>query len=373
MKFIHISDLHLGKRVKEFSMLEDQEYILNQILGIAEQEQPDLFLIAGDIYDKPLPPGEAVALFDRFLTGLWEKKVTVAVISGNHDSPERLSFGASLMEKSGVHIAPVFRGAMEYFTMEDAFGPVKIWLLPFLRPGMVRPYADVPIESYNDGVKWAVASGGMNPNERNILAAHQFVTGAVLSESEEITVGGLDNIEASVFEGFDYVALGHIHKSQQAGNERIRYCGTPLKYSFSEALQQKSLTVVELKEKGHCTLRTVDLIPLRELRSLKGPFAKLTDPALVQKTEDYVFITLTDEEEVLDGAGKLRLLYPNLMGLTYDNTRTRAEGVTEFKTESKSPMELFEQFYEAQNGAPMNDHQRDYMQALTEQLGEEQL
>ena len=377
MKLVHLSDLHLGKRVNEFSMLEDQEYILNEILQIIDGERPDGVLIAGDVYDKTVPPGEAVLLFDKFLTNLAEREVPVFVISGNHDSPERLSFGARLMENSGVHMAPVYDGTAAWTEFRDEHGPVRIYLLPFIKPASVRRFfPDREIGSYTEAVGAAVEAMGVDRTVRNVLVTHQFVTGAGRSDSEEISVGGADNVDASVFDPFDYVALGHIHGPQNIGSERIRYCGTPLKYSFSEAGHKKSVTVVELGEKGAVTIRTIPLKPLRDLVELRGTYEELTLRAFYEGTSyprDYIHITLTDEEDIPDAVGKLRIIYPNLMKLDYDNKRTRAgihlEGAED--VQQKSPLELLEEFYSSQNGQPMSEEQRAFARDMMERIWEE--
>ena len=378
MKFLHISDLHLGKRVNEYSMLEDQEYILMEILRITDEERPDGVLIAGDVYDKSVPPAEAVGLFDRFLVALAARKTEVFVISGNHDSPERIAFGARLMDASGIHMSPVYSGAVMPTAMTDEYGTVDVFMLPFVKPAHVRRYApDEEIGSYTDALRCAIACMERNDQHRSVLVTHQFVTGASRSESEEVSVGGTDNVDADVFEGFDYVSLGHIHRPQNCGSERIRYCGTPLKYSFSEAKDEKSVTVVELKEKGNLTVRTVPLRPKRDLVELRGTYQDLTLKAFYENTtwqEDYIHITLTDEEDIPDAAAKLRTIYHRLMKLSYDNRRTRAAAVITgaAQAETKSPLELFGEFYEKQNGQPLSEEQRRFSAALIEKIWEEE-
>lgn len=378
MKLIHLSDLHLGKRVNEFSMLEDQAYILLKILGVIDDERPDAVLIAGDVYDKSVPSAEAVELFDDFLVRLAERKLQVFVISGNHDSPERLAFGGRLMDASGVHLAPVYNGHVEPITLTDSFGPVNIFMLPFVKPGHVRRFfPEEKIESYTDALSVAVGDMKLNTGERNVLIAHQFVTGAERSDSEEASVGGLDNVDAAVFDGFDYVALGHIHGPQNIGSERIRYCGTPLKYSFSEVSHQKSVTVAELGEKGALSVRTVPLTPKRDMVELRGSYEELMRKSFYEGTtypEDYVHITLTDEEDVPEAMARLRVVYRNLMKLSYDNTRTRclAQIDAAENTERKTPLELFAEFYEKQNGASLSGEQEVFLRTLIETIWEEE-
>ena len=314
MKLIHLSDLHLGKRVNDFSMLEDQQYILAEILQIIDREKPDGVLIAGDIYDKSVPSAEAVALLDDFLVRLSKRELRIFVISGNHDSPERMAFGGRLMERSGVHLAPVYDGKVEPVVLTDQYGPVKLYLLPFVKPSHVRRcFPEREIATYTDAVSAAIEAMEADTAVRNVLVTHQFVTGAARCDSEELSVGGTDNVDAAVFDPFDYVALGHIHGPQQVGRETVRYCGTPLKYSFSEAGHKKSVTVVELGAKGAVTIRTIPLKPLRDLVELRGTYEELTLRAFYEGTSyprDYIHIILTDEDDIPDAVGKLRIIYP---------------------------------------------------------------
>ena len=376
MKFIHLSDLHLGKRVNEFSLREDQQYILGRILEILDREAPYAVLIAGDIYDKSVPSAEAVGMLDEFLCRLADRGLQVFLISGNHDSPERIAFAARLMERAGVHLSPVYDGQVKPTVLEDEHGPVNIYLLPFLKPAHVRRFfPEEPIESYTDAVRAAVDALGMDQTGRNVLVTHQFVTGASRSDSEELSVGGADNVDASVFDGIDYVALGHIHGPQNIGSPRIRYCGTPLKYSFSEAGHVKSVTVVTLGEKGSLEVRTEPLRPLRDMRELRGTYEALTYRPNYEgtDTEDYLHITLTNEEDIPDAIGRLRAIYPNLMKLDYDNRRTRsaAEFTGAEEMERKSPLTLFGEFYQRQNGSALSEEQLAFSRALMEQIWEE--
>ncbi len=374
MKLIHLSDLHLGKRVNEYSMIEDQEYILKKILGVITDEKPDGVIIAGDVYDKSVPSAEAVSLFDDFLVSLSKMKQQVFVISGNHDSPERIAFGSRIMDAGGIHMSPVYNGAVEPVTLTDAFGELDIWMLPFIKPVHVRRFfPEREIQTYTDAMRCAVEEMHIDKNRRNVLITHQFVTGASRSDSEDVSVGGADNVDAGVFADFDYVALGHLHAPQNCGSERIRYCGTPLKYSFSEAKDHKSVTVVELLEKGNVSFRTVDLVPKRDLVELKGTYARLTLRSFYEgKTwqEDYTHIILTDEEDIPDAIGKLRAVYHKLMKLDYDNVRTRSAGGVSGRAdvERKSPFELFSEFYELQNNQPMSGEQSAFMAGLIEKI-----
>lgn len=376
MKLIHLSDLHLGKRLNEISLLEDQEYILRQILGIIRQEQPDGVLLCGDIYDKSVPSAEAMTLFDDFLSRLAQLKVPVFAISGNHDSPERIAFGGRLMAGAGIHMSPVYNGQLSPVVLSDQQGDVYFWLLPFIKPANVkRFYPDEGIESYTDACRVAIEKAGIDPTLRNVLLTHQFVTGADTCDSEELRVGGSDNVDASVFDCFDYVALGHIHGPQNIGSNRIRYCGTPLKYSFSEEHHRKSVTVVELGAKGQLKITLLPLIPKHDMRTLRGSFQEITDKSFYTgtATEDYLRIILTDEADIHEAMGKLRVIYPNIMELKYDNTRTRANRIIDGaeNVEKKSPLQLFEELFEMQNNQPMSDEQRNFVTQLIEAIGED--
>lgn len=375
MKLIHISDLHLGKRVNDFPMLEDQAYILDRILDIIDGEQPDAVLIAGDVYDKTIPSAEAVALLDDFLVKLADRSLAVLLISGNHDSPERLAFAGRLMEQRRVYISPVYHGDVTPVTLEDAHGPVDFWLLPFLKPAHLRRFfPEERVESYTDAVACAVRHMQLKPARRSVLITHQFVTGAERCESEEISVGGADNVDASVFAPFDYVALGHLHGPQNVDGERVRYCGTPLKYSFSEVDHQKSVTVAELEGKGTLKVRMVPLIPKRDMVELRGSFAQVMSPEFYGKVDRdaYVRVILTDENDVYDAVGQLRSVYPNLMRLDYDNLRTRSGAVELEEADVKrDPLELFADFYQQQNRQPMSEEQRRYLAELLEAIQEE--
>ena len=377
MKLIHLSDLHIGKRVNECSVLEDQKFILRQILDIIDGENADGVLIAGDVYDKPIPPAEAVSLFDSFLTALAQRKKPVFLISGNHDSAERLAFGARLFAQSGIYVSEVYQGTQDGVELKDSYGSVVIHLLPFVKPATVRhAYPEAEIGSYQDAVAYAISQMKIDRTKRNVLLSHQFVTGAARCESEEVSVGGLDQVDASIYRDFDYVALGHIHSPQNLG-ENLRYCGTPLKYSFSEAKHQKSVTVVELKEKGTVEISSVPLTPLRDLREIRGTYLELTkrENYVDTNTEDYIHAILTDEEDVPDALAKLRAIYPNIMRLSYDNRRTReSREVQAMETvEEKSPLALFEEFYEVQNNDKMSAKQVDFAEKMIEKIWEEQV
>ena len=417
MKFIHLADLHIGKRVNAFPMLEDQRYILKQILTILREERPDGgVILAGDIYDKAIPSAEAVELFDEFLTQLAALRLRVFIIAGNHDSPERIAFGNRLMDRSGIYLSPVYDGHVKRITCPDSAAsvtlsaanavdlnagthsvesastsaaastcpPVDVYLLPFLKPANVRRfYPEETIESYTDAMRVAIAHMDIDPTHRNLLVTHQFVTGASRSDSEDISVGGSDNVDASVFAPFDYVALGHLHGPQQMGEEGgplIRYAGTPLKYSFSEARHHKSVTVVEIGEKKadgvvDVCISTRELRPLHDMREIRGSYEELTLRANYEgtATDDYIHVTLTDEIEIPDAARHLQVIYPNLMKLDYDNARTRGQGSERLELEQleeKSPLDLFSELFEKQNHKEMTEEQARYVQAQMEKIWE---
>ena len=375
MKFVHLSDLHLGKRVNEFSMIEDQRYILKEILTIINDVKPDGVLIAGDVYDRPVPSEDAMTLWDEFLIRLAEKKMPVYAISGNHDSAIRFSDHSTLVETTGIHLSPEFNGSVKHYTMEDKDGPVNIYLLPFIKPATVRGFfPDDEIGDYTDACRVVIKHMDINTDERNILVAHQMIIGSTRCESEEVSVGGLDGVDVEVFDDFDYVALGHLHGKQKIGRETVRYCGTPLKYSFSEKDHKKSVTIVELKAKGEVLIDEVPLVPKRDLREIKGTYAELMLKENYEgtNTEDYIHAVLTDENDVIDAVSKLRIVYPNLMKLSYDNKRTqRQQVVTDAENvEKKSPLELFEEFYEKQNNQEMTEEQKKLAQELIESIWE---
>lgn len=376
MKIIHLSDLHIGKRIHEFSLLEDQAYILNEIVSIAVEQQVDVMLLAGDIYDKTIPPASAVELFDQFLVDITNANIKVCLISGNHDSPERIAFGGRLMEEKGVYVSPVYHKDIQPAVMFDQYGEVNIYLLPFIKPIHVREeFPEEKVESYTQAVRIAVEHLEIDTEKRNILVTHQFVTGAIRSESEDISVGGTDNVDAEIFGEFDYVALGHIHSTQFIKNEKIRYCGTPLKYSFSEAKHQKSVTIVELNEKGNIVIDTVLLKPLRDMQALKGTFEDMQEPSIyhICEKDSYVHVSLTDEEEIPDVMAKLRVVFPNIMKMDYDNTRTKNNQRIEASVEAckQSPIELFEELYQKQNNANMKAEQINYLEQAIEDIWRE--
>lgn len=384
MRLIHLSDLHIGKKVNEFSMLEDQRYILKEILKITDSRHAEGVMISGDIYDKSVPPAEAVTLLDEFLTELSRRNLPVFIISGNHDSPQRLDFGSRLLASEKIYISGIFEKIPQPIVQTDAYGEIHFYLLPFIKPASVRHVLgqetegteeegeEEEIRTYPDALAWVMEQIPVDPSVRNVLLAHQFVTGAICSESEELYAGGQENVDAALFDAFDYVALGHIHRPQKIGRETVRYCGTPLKYSFSEASHVKSVTLVDLKKKGEVAVEQIPLTPRRDLREIRGTYEELTARSAYEGTavEDYLHITLTDENDIMDAMNRLRTIYPNIMKLDYDNRRTRENREIRDLTESehRSPMELLEDFYEQQNNQPMQEAQRKYLAARIEEI-----
>lgn len=384
MKFFHLADLHIGKSICERSMLEEQRYILSKILEAVDSEKPDAVLIAGDVYDKSVPSAEAVLTLDNFLVALAAKNVQIFVLSGNHDSAERIAFGGRLMESRGVHVSPVYDGNFAPTTLKDAYGEVDIWMLPFVRPVTIRSFLLTDEErdlvtDYTSAMRMAISKMKFTEGRKNILIAHQYVTDAERCDSED-SVGGLDNVDASVFEAFDYVALGHIHKPQNVltdadGTVKARYSGTPLKYSLSEASHSKSITVVELGERT--TLSEIPLTPLHDMREITGLYEEIVSPefrrsqiAEGKKLDDYVYVTLKDEDDVPDAAAKLRGIFPNLMALRYDNARTRSQ--KEFTTgesdEKKSPEELFGEFFKKMTNRDMNAEETAFIESMIQKV-----
>lgn len=374
MKILHLADLHIGKRVNEYPMIEDQKYILKQILNIIDQEQVEAVLIAGDVYDKQVPATEAVAALDEFLNQLAGRSLPTFIISGNHDSATRMGFGSELIGKTGIRIAKPFAGKVERYTLEDTNGAINIYMLPFVKPAMVRPYfEEKEIQTYEQAVKAVMDEIPIDKKQRNILVAHQFVNGASRCESEEVSVGGVDMISGELFQDFDYVALGHLHSPQKI-SDNIRYAGSPLKYSFSEVGQRKAAIIIDVQNKGIIEFEEIPLIPMYDLKEIKGSYMELTSKDFYKKfnMEDYYHITLTDEDDIPEAMSKLRTIYKKIMRLDYDNTRTRAcfEGIEDTEELNEDPVELFKEFYEMQNGAEMSPKQVEISRELFAQIWE---
>lgn len=373
MKIFHISDLHLGKRLNEFSLLEDQRHILREILLLAESRRPDLLILAGDLYDKSIPAVEAVSMLDDFLSAFVRLGIPVCAISGNHDSPDRIDFGSRIFARSGVYLSCVYQGRLVQADFQDAYGPVHVFLLPFVRPADVRPFfPDRKIDGYPAAMEAALSSPLPDPAERNLLVTHQFVLGASRCDSEEVNIGGTDGVPANLFRAYDYVALGHLHAPQAVGRAELRYSGSPLKYSFSEASQTKSVTEVVLEEKGSVRISELPLRPLRDLKRIRGRFEELSQKCFYDGTEFrecYLDITLTDEQDVPDALQKLRLIYPYIMHLGYDNRRTRQTGRPELpESEEELPAEeLIREFYRQQNGQELTSEQAALLAEILEE------
>ena len=377
MKFFHLADLHLGKRVNGFPMIEDQKIILDQILELADTEHPDAVVIAGDVYDKSIPYVEAVNLMDDFLVELVRRKLQVFVISGNHDSAERVSYGGRVMEQSGIHISPRISGCGP-IRLDDQYGPLYIYLIPYIHPSVVREaYPEEKVTDWTQAMEVLIRNAHVDPAARNIAVAHQYVTASGVRpeecDSEQKHIGGLDNVDYSVFDAFDYVALGHLHGPQRIGRDTVRYAGSPLKYSFSEEKHKKSVTLVEIKEKGQVEYRQLPLVPARDFKTLRGTFSEVMSPGFTAplSAEDYYRIILTDEQDVDQALARLRkYFYKNLMDLEYDNTRTRTQSDIDAGEEAleKEPIEVLQELFLKQNGTAMNDFQTQTAARLIEEI-----
>ena len=379
MKCIHLGDLHIGKSVNNFSMIEDQKYILDQIVDLSEKEKIDAVLIAGDVYDRSVPSEEAVRLLDYFFRELAERDIRVYMISGNHDSDERLHFGSSLFEHSGIFISSKYEGKLGHRICQDEFGKLNIYLLPFIKASQVRYYyPEEEINTYEDAVKVVLEHAKIDFSERNIILAHQFVAAkgseTILGGSESVavqSVGTVEMISADIFQGFDYVALGHIHSSQKVGKETIRYCGSPLKYSLSEIRSAKSVPIITLGKKGDMHIECRELHPKREMRHIKGKLEQLLRKENLVTKEDYIYVTLTDEYPIPDVLNVIREYYPNVMKLDYDNAHTReiGEGSLNLKQHKMDFSELIAEFYETMYGCEMSEEEMEYMMKTAKEAG----
>lgn len=369
MKFLHLADLHLGKRLNDFSFLEDQVRLLCQVEEIARSERADAVLIAGDVYQKASPQSEAMAAFDQFITRLKEMGLAVFVISGNHDSAQRISYFSSLLKNSGVYVSEAFDGHLQQVTLQDEHGELVVSLLPFLKPIQLRRfYPDEKIETYQDAVQAVLRHSPVDTSKRNVLVCHQFITGAETSDSEEKTVGGLDNIDAAVFADFDYVALGHIHKPQQCARETLRYAGSLMKYSFSEVNQKKTVAVVEMGEKGETQVHTVPLNAPHDMRLVEG---LMDDVLAMPYSEDYVWVTLRDELPPPDARVTVSTVFPNMMKFSVVNSKTKTDidVLAREAMENKSLEELFSDFYRLQNNdCPPGPRHMEILRSLRKEL-----
>lgn len=375
MKLFHISDLHLGKRVYDFSMLEEQKELLDAILQNIKEKKPDVLLITGDVYDKPIPPVEAVRLLDGFLTALSEMGLHTYLIAGNHDSAQRLEFGREMMAKSGIYFCGSVSNPMSYYTEQDEYGEVRIYLLPFFKPAHVNGlFPDKIAESYQEAAEMLLGCTDIDNSKRNVILAHSFVTWkgkAERSDSETISLGGVDEIDASLFFDFDYAALGHLHSPQKMGRDTVRFAGSIMPYSFSEIRQKKGITVVELWEKGSVSIDFIPLRTRRAFRELKGPLAGILQAAKADgKTEDYIRCILTDREPLLDPIGQLRAVYPNLMTLELAQQESSLSQETFLEAEDIRPDELFSLFFEKQNEKEMSAAQEKILEKIWKELEE---
>lgn len=373
MRIAHISDLHLGKSLHNFSLLEDQDFILNQIADICVEKKVDVLLVAGDIYDKNVAPEAGIKILRKFLIKLVNSGIKVLLISGNHDSAERLTFGGEFMTEKGIFFSKVYDGVIEPVTFDDEFGPVNFYLLPFVKPSTVQHFFEnEKILTYEDGISCAVRHLNINTEQRNIVVAHQNILSAQRCESEENIIGGLDAISDEVFKDFDYTALGHIHKQQSIGKHNVMFSGTPLKYSISEINHVKSMPVITLKEKNHQEIEFIPFKPMRDLRQIRGTLDEImtmskNDP---NNPEDYIEIILTNEDEVLDAITTLRSVYPNIIKLSYDNKATKAsENIENYgEVKDRQPIEIFDDFYKSRRGTEMSSEQKEYIQSLIEKI-----
>ena len=372
MKVAHLSDLHLGKRLNGFPLLDDQEYILEQIIDICDDKNIDAVIIAGYIYDKSVPPAEAVKLFDKFITELSERNLSTFIISGNHDSAERIAFGSRIMQARKFYFSPVYNGELTSATVTDEFGKVNFYLLPFVKPAVVRNIFNNDINDYTDAVRTAIANTSIDFSERNVLIAHQFVTGALRSDSEINPVGGLDNVDISVFDNFDYTALGHIH-SPQSMSGKVRYSGSPLKYSFSEADHNKSVTIIELKEKVNIDISEVSLTPKHDLRILTGSYDELMSRNFYSsiEKEDYMKIILTDKTPIAYAINIMRDVYPNIMQLEYSFSSNSEFFIPEsYESKKLSEIELASDFYSIRCGEEMTAEQSEIINQIIDRIKE---
>ena len=369
MRIMHLADLHIGKNILEQSLIDDQKYILNQIINIIKDKKVNVVLIAGDVYDKGIPNIEAVKLFSDFLANLYKLKIKVFIISGNHDSKDRLSFGNELFINNNVYIEGVFKGNLKYFQLDDEYGKLNIYMLPFVKTADVRGfYLNNKIESYQEAIKCIIDNTKIDKNVRNVILVHQFVTASGIeverSNSEIISIGGIDNIDVSLFDDFDYVAMGHIHKGQKLIKDTVRYAGSPLKYSFSEVNHNKSVVIVDLLEKGNVKVELVDLVSLRDMRIIRGKLERLLEKDIVSlgNSNDYISAVITDDDYVLDAIGKLRKVYKNILRVEYDNKRTNdsLEVVSDklLDLNKVSEIDLFSDFYKLQNNIELDDNRR---------------
>ncbi|MBS5854507.1 MAG: exonuclease SbcCD subunit D [Clostridium sp.] len=383
MKILHLADLHLGKILQEQSLIEDQEYMLKEIINIIKVEKVQVLLISGDVYDRSVPPTEAVNLLDDFLkTLIKELKIKVFIISGNHDSKDRLGFGNKIFEDEGLYIESRYTGILKKVKLEDKYGPLNIYMLPFIKPVEVKKFFEDDLENnYDLAINKIIEKEEIDKSERNIIMVHQFVTAGNVkperTESEVLSLGGIENVDVSNFKSFDYVAIGHVHRPQKIGRDTARYAGTILKYSFSEINHNKSIPIIDIKEKGNITINLLPLKPLRDMREIKGPIEELIKEENYKEgnLEDYIKAIITNEEPVYDAIGKIKKIYPNTLKLEIQNSKTinknEEQNINLEELKKKSELELFSDFYKLQNNLELNEEQKEIVKNIISEVKHE--
>lgn len=383
MKILHLADLHFGKILQEQSLIEDQEYILKEIINIIKEKEIKALLISGDIYDRSVPPTEAVNLLDNFLKILIKDlKIKVFIISGNHDSKDRLGFGNKIFEDEGLYIESRYTGILKKVKLEDKYGPLNIYMLPFIKPVEVKKFFEEDLENnYDLAINKIIEKEEINENERNIIMVHQFVTAGNVkperTESEVLSLGGIENVDVSNFNKFDYVAIGHVHRPQKIGRDTARYAGTILKYSFSEINHNKSIPIINIKEKSNITINLLPLKPLRDMREIKGPIEELIKEENYKESnvEDYIKAIITNEEPVYDAIGKIKKIYPNTLKLEIQNSKTinknEEQNINLEEIKKKSELELFSDFYKLQNNLELNEEQKEIVKNIISEVKHE--
>ena len=383
MKFLHLADLHLGKILQEQSLIEDQEYMLKQIIGTIERENIETVLISGDVYDRSVPPAEAVNLLDSFLrTLIKELKIKVFIIAGNHDSKGRLGVGRKILEDEGWDIESRYTGNLRKVELQDEYGKLNIYMLPFVKPVEVKQFFEDDLENnYNIAINKIIGKEEINKRERNIILVHQFVTAGTIeperTESEVLSLGGIENVDVSNFNDFDYVAIGHVHRPQKIGRDTARYAGTMLKYSFSEINHNKTVSIIEIKEKGDININLVQLNPLRDMREIKGPLEELIKPENYEcgNTNDYIKAVITNEEPVYDAIGQIRRIYPNTLKLEIRNSKTinnvEEQNINLENIKKKTELELFADFYKSQNNVELDERQTEIIKNIISEVKNE--
>ena len=383
MKILHLADLHLGKILQEQSLIEDQEYMLKEIIEIIKNENVEIVLISGDVYDRSVPPAEAVNLLDNFLKILIkELKIKVFIISGNHDSKDRLGFGSKIFEDEGLYIESKYNGNLRKVELEDSYGKLNIYMLPFVKPIEVKEFFEDDLENnHNTAIHKIIEKEKINKDERNIIMVHQFVTAGTIeperTESEILSLGGIENVDVSNFDDFDYVAIGHVHRPQQIGRKEARYAGTMLKYSFSEINHNKSVPVIDFKEKGNIEINLKELIPLRDMREIKGPIEELLKKENYElgNVNDYIKAVITNEETIYDAIGQIRRIYPNTLKIEIRNSKTinggQEQDLNLQKVKRKSELELFEDFYKSQNNVDLDEKQKEIIKDIISEVKDE--